>query len=239
MMLFEKVDQNRRALWEHPFAVTMRNTNLPAEARISPVPQMTFFIMGFKDILFDLQREGEIDSVQKAVNEHCQEDNGHWKWFLNDLERIQVPGNFLDDSKWNIFAELWSDNSWPIRNTVYEAIHLGRKASTSRLRLLMLEVIEAIFSVYAESINVLVKQQGKWETYEFFGKVHYDAENDHSCGSWLDGGKTTLESEEGMTEEEIAFGQELIEGMFGCFHKMFHKWHETQQYHLQRQQRSA
>lgn len=228
-MLFNKVSTKRAKLWDHGFAQCMRNTDLQAEARLSPVPHMTFFIMGFKDILFDLQQEGTTDPIQLAVNEHCQEDNGHWKWFLNDLERIKTPGNYLDKGNWMVFAEMWSDENWYIRDTVYQTIHLGRKANTPHLRLLMLEVIEAVFSVYAESINVVVKQMGNWENYEFFGRVHYEAENDHSCGSWLDGGKDHLESEEGMTPEERQMAIEIIDGLFMSFEKMFDRWNIIQQ----------
>jgi len=228
-MLFEKISDKRETLWNHAFAQTMRNTELPFDARLSPIPHMTFFIMGFKDILYDLQRSGTVDHMQEHVNEHCQEDNGHWKWFLNDLERIKTSERFMSQGNWQLFAEMWSDENWPIRETVYEAVHLGRLASTSRLRMLMLEVIEAIFSVYAESINVVVKQMGMWETFEFFGKVHYEAENDHSSGSWLDGGKRSLECGEAkMDAEERELGVQIIERLFGSFTTMFERWYGVQ-----------
>ncbi|MEL6538818.1 MAG: hypothetical protein AAFQ98_25605 [Bacteroidota bacterium] len=217
----------------------MRNTDLPEIARLSSIPHMTFFIMGFKDILYDLQREEDQDPVQQMVNEHCQEDNGHWQWFLNDLDRLQIPGNFLEQDNWQIFAELWSDRNWAIRETVYDAIHLGRMAYTPQLRLLMLEVIEAIFSVYAESIRVLVEQMGMWETYEFFGKVHYDAENDHTSGSWLEDGKTELEAAHGMTASELELAGEIIDRMFQNFSNMFDRWYETQVGYLERLPKSA
>ncbi|MEL6538538.1 MAG: hypothetical protein AAFQ98_24160 [Bacteroidota bacterium] len=228
-MLFEKISDKRETLWNHDFAQTMRDTEMPAEARLSPIPHMAFFIMGFKDILFDLQRPDTNDHMQEHVNEHCEEDNGHWKWFLNDLERIKTSDSFLNQGNWQLFAELWSDENWPIRETVYEAIHMGRLANTSRLRMLMLEVIEAIFSVYAESINVVVKQMGMWETFEFFGKVHYDAENDHSAGSWLDGGKSGLEAgEDKMGAQEVELGAQIVDRIFASFTKMFDRWHVIQ-----------
>lgn len=229
MTLFEKVNLQRQRLWDHPFAKTMRDNDLPALARLSPIPHMTYFIMGFKDILFDLQDLQSEDPIQKAVNEHCQEDNGHWKWFLNDLERLNLPENFLKGKTWDLIATMWSDDHWPTRNTVYNAIHLGRQARSSRLRFIMLEVIEAIFSVYAESINVLVKQMDMWETFEFFGRVHYEAENDHSSGSWLDGRKTKLESVEGMTNDEKKFAEIIIQEMFNDFTSMFSQWYKVQE----------
>ncbi|HAA22105.1 MAG TPA: hypothetical protein DCR93_15525 [Cytophagales bacterium] len=239
MTLFEKVKQKRVQLWDHDFAKMMRDTDMPTEARLSCIPHMTFFIMGFKDILFDLQRTPNGDSIQRMVNEHCEEDNGHWQWFLNDLERLQIHGNFLDQGNWQIFAELWSDTNWPIRETVYDAIHLGRLAYTSRLRLLMLEVIEAIFSVYAESIRVLVDQLGWWEKLEFFGRVHYEAENDHSSGSWLDGAKNGLESSPGMKPAELDLAREIVDRMFHNFTLMFDRWHETQNLYMERLPKSA
>ena len=230
--LFLTVRDRRAKLEKTEFIQLLSDTSADVGARLAYVPDMLFFIMGFKDILHDLQREGATDEVQQQVNEHCEEDNGHWKWFLRDLDVIQVRNNYLRQPNYKLFSELWSDETFPIRDVVYATLHYAKAAPTAAHRMVILEVIEAVFSVYVEHMTVLVNQLGKYEEWKFFGRVHYDAENGHSNGSWLDGKKKEMHAEAHMTPADKQLALSTIHGMFDKFEAMFEQWHHRQQQHL-------
>ncbi|MBC7921537.1 MAG: hypothetical protein H7Z75_10680 [Ferruginibacter sp.] len=230
--LFHTVRERRAKLEKTAFIQLLSDTSADVGARLAYVPDMLFFIMGFKDILHGLQQEDTTDEMQQHVNEHCKEDNGHWKWFLRDLDVIQVRNNYLRQPNFKLFSELWSDENYPIRDVVYQTIHYSKLAPTSAHRMVILEVIEAVFSVYVEHMTVLVNQLDKYEEWTFFGRVHYDAESGHSNGSWLDGGKQAIEAEAHMNPAEKQLALSIIDGMFDKFEAMFEQWYRKQEQHL-------
>ncbi len=236
-ILFSTIRQRRQELEKAPFIKFLADKTADPEARLSYVPHMLYFIMGFKDMLYCLRREGSPDPVQQDVNEHCDEDNGHWKWFLADLKAIRLKDNFYDQDKTRLFSELYSDENYVIRDMVYEAMHYCKMANTPAIRMIILEVIEAIFSVFVESMNVLVFQMGKYEEYKFFGRVHHEAESGHSNGSWLDGGKKEVHVEADMAEEEKELALIIINGLFDGFAAMATRWHIQQKQYLRKNAR--
>ncbi len=236
-ILFSTIRRRRWELETAPFIKFLANEQADPEARLSYVPHMLFFIMGFKDMLHCLRREGATDPIQQDVNEHCDEDNGHWKWFLADLKAIRLKDNFYDQDKTKLFSTLYSDDNYVIRDMVYDAMHYCKMAGTPANRMIILEVIEAIFSVFVENMNVLVFQLGKYEEYKFFGRVHHEAESGHSNGSWLDGGKKEIHVEAGMTEGEKELALVTINGLFNAFEAMAARWHEQQKQYLRKNAR--
>ena len=226
--LYQAVRSRRTELEKNDFIQLLADQKSDPQARLTYVPDMLFFIMGFKDILQSLKVEDSNDPIQLEVNEHCDEDNGHWKWFLNDLDEIEVENNYLRKSNFRMFSELWSDDSYVIRDMVYETLHFSKMAPTSAHRMIILEVIEAVFSVYVENMTVLVNQLGKYEDWKFFGRVHYDAESGHSNGSWLDGGKKAIKVEAHMSAEDKPLALYIIHCMFDRFESMFVNWHKRQ-----------
>jgi len=98
--------------------------------------------------------------------------------------------------------------------------------------MVILEVIEAVFSVYVENMTVLVNQLGKYEDWKFFGRVHYDAENGHSNGSWLDGGKKAIKVEAHMSAPDKELALTIIHRMYDRFEAMFAYWHKRQVHYL-------
>ena len=226
--LFNTISARRSKLEKSAFIRLLSNTSEDVNARLAYVPDMLYFIMGFKDILQELQVEPTRDAIQAEVNEHCQEDNGHWKWFLRDLEAMQLKNNYLKQPHFQLFSHLWSDKNYVIRDVVYHTLYYAKMAPTSAHKMIILEVIEAVFSVYVAHMTVLVNQLGKYEEWKFFGRVHYEAENGHTNGSWLDGRKTAVKVETSMPSADKALAISIINGMFDKFEAMFECWHEKQ-----------
>lgn len=226
--LFNAIRDRRKKVQNSTFIKFVANTKIDTTARLSYVPHMLFFIMGFKDMLQELNHPDSTDEIQLHVNEHCVEDNGHWKWFLRDLEHLHLKENFYLKSSNNLCAEMWSDENMPIRRMVYKAMQYCYTCETPAQRMVIQEVIEAIFSVYVESMNILVNQMGRYEDLLFFGRVHHEAESSHSNGNWLDGGKNKIEVEEGMAfiEKEMAIA--MVHGLFDAWDGMAQRWHSQQ-----------
>jgi hypothetical protein len=230
--LFYSIQSRRSHLEKSDFIQFLSDKATDPNARLAYVPDMLFFIMGFKDILHELQVEPTTDSIQAEVNEHCREDNGHWKWFLRDLDVIQVQNNYLRQPNFKLFSELWSDGNYAIRDMIYQTQHYAKMAPTSAHKMIILEVIEAVFSVFVEHMTVLVNQLGKYEEWKFFGRVHYEAENGHANGSWLDGQKKEIKVEARMSAADKQLALSIIKGMFDKFEAMFAGWHAKQRQHL-------
>ena len=74
-----------------PLYQFLRNESIAPQERLAFVPCFSFFVMGFGELNTSAFREEPThDPIQKIVNQHTYEDDCHWPWFLEDLERKRL-----------------------------------------------------------------------------------------------------------------------------------------------------
>jgi len=229
--LFQTICERKAELRKSPFLSFLADENNSLESRASFIPHMVFFSMGFKDLLQFVYDENSDDPVQQDVNVHVGEDNTHWVWYLRDLEELDLPNNFMINPKDNYerFAEIYNDNTFAIRDVVYQAMYYAKLIEFSpRLKMALMEVFESTFAAFIESFVHVVHELDKFDTLHYFGKGHLAAEAEHAAGNWIDGAKESLPFEDEMNEQERYLGYTLINGMYDKFEAMFETWNNIQ-----------
>lgn len=212
------------------FCNFLQDHSIAAETRLSFAPDMLFFVMGFRDTLLTLTDRSNPDYFQSIVNTHCVEDGTHWEWFLQDMDTLFPPKQSPWQSLSSSARHIWADDKWEVRNLVYETTHAVKATTSSFLKLVIIQVLEATFDAFNDSIIHPLRELGLFDSLLYFGQNHLDAEEGHEFDDWLNVDPEKYAdklSQLGVqvTNEELAEAQELIDRLMNGFELMFQAWY--------------
>jgi hypothetical protein len=138
---------------------------------LSFAPDLTFWVMAFQDILrlnADLTRDPQ---MRKIVRHHRAEDAGHDRWFLDDLQAMQMPA---PDVRW-LFGERHS----PTRDAAYALISEVYRTTDDRLRLVLVKTLESAGHVFFGRVAAIVERAGLSKVLKYFSFSHLEVEKSH------------------------------------------------------------
>lgn len=222
--LIQRLKERKSQLDQSNFHALLTDKNLSAQDRIAFAPHMLFFVMGFRDMLRSLEVPNSTDPLQQIVNTHCEEDSTHWRWYLHDVQLL--ISRSLIDSKALDPENIWSEENWRIRNTVYETIRQCKDSKLPLMRLVVIQVLEATFDSFNDSICHPVGELNLHNELAYFGKMHLDAEEGHSFDDWLKVDEDTYGADMDVSKGDINKGRFLIDCLFDAFDEMFENWCE-------------
>lgn len=163
------VQDGQRHFAEEAFFRRLEGRGTVVEARAF-IPHLTFFVMGFQDIL-RLNAEHVRDPAMRAVAErHRREDQGHEAWFLSDLRRLCGDR----DIGWMFgpACALTRDCTYALAAEVFRA-----RSDAARLALLL--VLEATGDVFFSRIPAFFDRAGFRGSLDYFSRGHHQVERDH------------------------------------------------------------
>ena len=227
MKLVVKHLENEQAqLRQCEFIQWLENSDVSPDDRLSFVPSMLFFIMGFKDILSSAHIENPRNELEHLISTHCEEDLDHWEWYISDLQTLGFDRWGEDLFKFS--SQIWSNDSKAARELVYKLFNYHYTKPSLILDLVLIEVLEATFGAFSDAMEKCVKEAGRFEELKFFGAIHKEAEENHTSGSWVENGEVEdiiLKFE--LTESERLLATEMIGNVFSMFEDMFAMWLKT------------
>ncbi|AMO99608.1 hypothetical protein CAter282_1725 [Collimonas arenae] len=143
------------------------------------MPHTAFFIMAFSDLnKFILRNETSADIYQKKVNDHTYEDDHHWRWFLEDLDKL---GYNQTTTTVECLRALWSDETQANRMLMYRLSALVSEMSGIE-RLAMIEAIEetgnVVFGLTTPLANMIRHETGT--DLRYCGEFHLALESGHA-----------------------------------------------------------
>lgn len=237
--LIQLIEKRSQQLFQNPLChwINSEETkHLPPQEILAFAPSMLFFIMGFKDILENLEYANPRDQYELMVNQHCAEDKDHWRWYLQDLKTLG-----FDESHWgpDLFSKvetLWSSDHKPTRDLVYLCIYLIKKFRSAKASLVIIECLEATFGVFMTSLQKRFWNSPIYAQLQFFGQTHHHQEANHSIGHWIeDDGLYSRHAE----IENIQFSQNeqeeltaAIQIIFEQFELVFESWFSARKHFL-------
>lgn len=172
------VMRRKRAYASLPLFDRLRDDNLPAPARLGFMPGLAFFIMAFADLnRYVLRRIPATDAHQERVNAHTYEDDHHWPWFLEDLEKL---GWSRLTTTTNALRALWSEETHHSRLLMYELCAILAGCDSAE-RLAVIEAIEETGNVLfalTTRIAATVREQAGIEL-RYMGDFHFALESGH------------------------------------------------------------
>ncbi|GAA1933457.1 hypothetical protein [Streptantibioticus ferralitis] len=181
-VVIDHIEGRRKAYERHDFLVKLlADTTLPGERRLAWAPSVIPFIMGYSDLNKYVFRKGEgdahLDPLQALLNAHTYEEDFHWQWMLQDLEKLGADGRMPLSEATRV---LWGPEFAHSRRLCLELASLAAGAP-AYAAFAMVEAIEAVSVTIFEHCQGISLRDG--QECEFFGTKHYAAEASHSIKS--------------------------------------------------------
>lgn len=176
------IEEKQQIYSQLPFFHFLQDDSIHPIKRLAFAPCAAPFIMSFSDLCkYVLRQEPTNDKIQIILNQHTYEDDFHWQWFLEDLEKLGVNYSLpLNDSL--IF--LWNEKTKASRFLTHE-LYRYITQSEALEKLIIMEAMEATADVllsYTKEVTSELQLITNQE-YKYFGSYHYDSENNHNTRS--------------------------------------------------------
>lgn len=223
--LIKKLQERKFELDQSSFCCFLKDSNIPAETRLRFAPEMFFFVLGFRDMLFSLENYEDESEYQKMVNVHCKEDSHHWRWYLNDLEYLKEKGIIDFGSLTEHAHEMWSQSNWHTRNTVYEVLHISKTLTNPFMKLVVIQALEATFDSFNDGMTQVITDLNLLSELTYYGNLHVNAEEDHEGEDWMDlDPNDESHRMNSLSEEEREEALRIIDSVMDAFYNMFNSW---------------
>jgi len=221
--LFTQIANHKSQLEQHPFCINLHNCN---RVEWSFIPKMTFFVLGFRDMLEAIHIDKPTTDLERSVNLHCKEDSEHWQWFLQDLNTLGMDVDYWGGSMSSILGSLWSAETYKVRRLVYKVIHHIQSSYTIEEKLTIIECLEAAFAAFINNLSQLAIKSKLYEDLIYFGKHHRDEEAAHTMGSWVEDDKSSDNNPqtESIRDRYMLY---VIDDIFAGFDEVFHCWNSS------------
>lgn len=211
--ILKHIEKRKQEFSQLPLFEYMRDTSIDPRERLAWVPCAAPFVMGFRDLnRYDLRKESTTDVVQELINRHTYEDESHWIWFLEDLEKLGFNQSMKLTQSMKF---LWGKETFRIRQVCHQiALHTFDKEP-----IVILAGIEAIeetgnvmFDITAQVVEEL--QEITKQNYSYFGHKHFSVETGHAIGT---DDIEKLLSQIILTDEQKIQSFNLVEKVFDVF----------------------
>jgi hypothetical protein len=173
------IETKKQEFAQTPFIQFLQDKTIAPRQRLAFTPCFAPFVMGFGELnKYYWREENTNDPIQAIINQHTYEDDSHWIWFLEDIQKLgfDQPVNFSDSLKF-----VWGDETQLSRQTIYEIYRYTYRANPIH-KLVVIESIEAIASLFFTATTQVVQEfkSNFLEDYKYFGMNHLSVESSHS-----------------------------------------------------------
>jgi hypothetical protein len=215
------IESKKHEFSQLPFFDYLRDRSIPPKQRLAFAPCSAPFVMSFGELnRLVLRDEPTSDPIQTIINKHTYEDDHHWLWFLEDLEKLGLNpnGSFTDALRF-----LWSKEtnaSHRLTNELYRHAF----GATPIQKMVIMEVIETAghvalqpFSEIIRELQALNEQHlSKPIVYRYFGIGHLRVETGHAYSSSTEQYIQSIQ----LSEEAKANLSILVDQIFSVFEDM-------------------
>lgn len=222
------IEQKKKEFSRLPLFEFMRDRNIDPLQRLAFAPCATQFVMNFADLnRYVFRDEPTTDPIQEIINKHTYEDDHHWHWFLEDLEKL---GFNAQEAITETLRSLWSDECKISRQVANELYRLAYKASPVR-KLVIIEATEAtgnaMLAISAQVIRELTAGNMQQE-FRYFGSGHLIVDTGHTyCSSES---KKLIENIQ-ITEAEGQEYLKIVDEVFSIFTEFVNELHAYAKQH--------
>lgn len=208
------IEQKKSEFSQLPFFEYLRDQSFSPMQRLAFAPCAAPFVMTVGELNRSVFRvEPTDDLIQKIINKLSYEDDHHWVWFLEDLEKLNLNPV---ESYTKTLNFLWSEETNETRRLCHE-LYRCTFGATPIQKMVVIEVIEATGNIAGEVLSKvtddLLKSTKKQE-YRYFGTSHLMVEPGNSYSSLKD--KQFVESIQ-ISEDLKKESLELVDYIFSIF----------------------
>jgi hypothetical protein len=200
-----------------PLFDRLRDDSLPTPARLGFMQGFAFFILAFGDLnRYVLRRLPAQDIYQERVNAHTLEDDHHWPWFLEDMEKL--GWNRLTTTC-DALRALWSEETHRSRVLMYDLCAILADCNSVE-KLAVIEAIEETGNVlFALTTRIAesVREQTGIEL-RYLGAFHFALESGH-----MQNGEHAELARIALSDEERSRCLALVDRTFDTFTAWTHE----------------
>ncbi len=211
--LLALIKEKQKVFAQAPFFDYLRDTKISPNDRMAFAPCFAFFVMSFGELNRHVLRvEPTVDPIQALVNQHTYEDEDHWIWFLEDLNRLgyDEPIKFTESLRF-----LWSDETRIQREVVRWLFQAGALAKPLH-RFILIEAIESTADIFLGATQALAAERQLLDGSDcrYFGDLHTSIDANHTM--FTDESESILDNLE-ITIEEREEALRIIDKTFEMF----------------------
>ena len=89
--------------------------------------------------------ESELDA---KINAYCHEDSEHWRWYLDDLQKLGYSLDSWGKDIPSFCNEVWSEATVVNRRTIFSLIYHSRTSADPLFALILVQIFEATGVVF-------------------------------------------------------------------------------------------
>ncbi|MBU7582079.1 MAG: hypothetical protein KAF91_04080 [Nostoc sp. TH1S01] len=177
--VLEYIKYQEKQFSQLPFFQFLTNSSIDPHQRLVWFPCIAHFAMSFKDLNNDILKDELNDHpLQKIINQQSLEDGSHWKWYLKDLETLDIDQvmRFSDFLKF-----IWSEKTIKTRRLSNNLVAMCRYEADILLKIVIIAAIEATGST-AQRAMAQVGEELRAITnkkYFYVSPHHLNVENVH------------------------------------------------------------
>ncbi|PZD74652.1 hypothetical protein C1752_00787 [Acaryochloris thomasi RCC1774] len=211
--ILQYIEQRKKDFSQLPFFDYLRDDSISPRQRFAFAPCAAPFVMSFGELNKNVLRdESSDDPLQAIINQHTYEDDYHWVWFLEDLEKL---GLNPDLSFREALAILWNEETVCAQRVTQELYHYTHQCSPAQ-KLVVIEVVESTGNVLlTASAKIIQSLEAKThQRYRYFGSGHLEVDSAHTYSS--DDVVPIIEELE-LTNEDRAEKLAIVDRIFEVF----------------------
>lgn len=202
------IETKKQEFAKNPLFDYLHDETVGLKQRLSWLPCFVPLGMSFTDILrYEIFQENPQTQVQRILNNHVREDETHYHWLLEDLQKLDLnpTQDFTDSVKF-----IWGEENKVCRMCNIHIAQIIYQAEPVII-LVLLECIEAggnvVFNNTAPVAERLSEETG--QVYRYLGKHHLKREIGHVTGN-VEKIVASIE----LTPEQTVKAVEVVERMF-------------------------
>jgi hypothetical protein len=177
--ILDFIEKKKREFSQLPFFEYLRDQRINPKQRLAFAPCAAPFIMSFGELnKLVFRDEPTHDPIQEIINKHTYEDDHHWLWFLEDLEKLGLNPS---EPFTKTLRFLWGEEASASRRVAYE-LYRHTIDATAIQKLVAIESVEATGNTFLAVSSKLIRelQSAPEQEYNFFGAGHLLVDTGHT-----------------------------------------------------------
>jgi hypothetical protein len=207
------IEQKEREFAQLPLFQYMQDKSIDPLERLSFAPCLAPFVMNLGELnKYAFREEPTSNVIQAIINKNTYEDDHHWVWLLEDLEKLGFDRSrkFSDTLRF-----LWSEETKVSRLLSYELYRYTCQASAIQ-KFIVIETIETLGNVFLSACSRVIQELDPLsrQEYRYFGSGHLIVDTDHTYKHSSSENKGVIDSIQ-LTDDDRQEALELTHKVFG------------------------
>ncbi len=216
------IEKRKQEFAQLPLFKYMQDKSIHPRQRLNFYPCIVPLAMDFGYLCeYVLREEPTNDEVQEIINRHTYDEYDHWKWLLEDLEKLGF--DYLQSYSKTV-RDIWKKETKKSRQ-VCRIIERHTFNADSIYKLVAIEVAEATANVFfnnSKSVALELQKITKKE-YQYFGGCHNIKEDNHEINT---PDVVIFFKDIELTEEKIKNACELADIVFKAYEEAMNEFLE-------------